>query len=188
MNKIVSPSAFKRLGAFSCCLMLATLFAPSAQAIEIAADPGDVGQPASFIFFQTFDPPTVIDITFTDQKTLEGAGTVAFNLNTDAPFINFTGFFSDAAGDEISGTSFVGSTAGDTKFDLPGFTVWHDIHFEGDFRGTEAYTLTWSDLLQATKPTVGVVPEPGTALLMGLGLAGLGVFGRSRRDDSETTA
>jgi hypothetical protein len=31
------------------------------------------------------------------------------------------------------------------------------------------------------------VPEPGTALLMGLGLAGLGVFGRSRRDDSETT-
>jgi hypothetical protein len=32
------------------------------------------------------------------------------------------------------------------------------------------------------------VPEPGTALLMGLGLAGLGVVGRSRRDDSERTA
>jgi hypothetical protein len=29
-----------------------------------------------------------------------------------------------------------------------------------------------------------VVPEPGTALLMGLGLAGLGVAGRSRREES----
>jgi hypothetical protein len=33
-----------------------------------------------------------------------------------------------------------------------------------------------------------VVPEPGTALLMGLGLAGLSAAGRSRQDDSETTA
>jgi hypothetical protein len=32
-----------------------------------------------------------------------------------------------------------------------------------------------------------VVPEPGTALLMGLGLAGLGAAGRSRRDESKAT-
>jgi len=32
------------------------------------------------------------------------------------------------------------------------------------------------------------VPEPGTALLFGLGLAGLGVVGRSRREESEGTA
>jgi hypothetical protein len=179
---------FRFPATFGCCFILAALFAPSAQAIEIAADPGDVGQPASFIFFQTFDPETVIDITFTDQKTLEGAGTVAFNLDTDLPVIGFTGFFSDAAGDEISGTSFTGSTASITQFDLPGFTVWNDIHFEGDFRGTEAYTLIWSDLGQATKPTVGVVPEPGTALLMGLGLVGLGAAGRSRREESQGTA
>jgi len=33
-----------------------------------------------------------------------------------------------------------------------------------------------------------VVPEPGTALLMGLGLVGMGVVGRSRREESEGTA
>ena len=32
--------------------------------------------------------------------------------------------------------------------------------------------------------TFTVVPEPGTAFLMGLGLAGLGVVGRSRREES----
>jgi hypothetical protein len=32
-----------------------------------------------------------------------------------------------------------------------------------------------------------VVPEPGTALLMGLGLAGLGSVGRSRRQESKAT-
>jgi len=33
-----------------------------------------------------------------------------------------------------------------------------------------------------------VVPEPGTALLMGLGLAGLGYVGRKRREESQGTA
>ena len=33
-----------------------------------------------------------------------------------------------------------------------------------------------------------VVPEPGTALLFGLGLAGFGVIGRSRREESKATA
>ncbi len=33
-----------------------------------------------------------------------------------------------------------------------------------------------------------VVPEPGTALMLGLGLAGLGVVGRSRREESKATA
>jgi hypothetical protein len=60
---------------------------------------------------------------------------------------------------------------------------------------------TWSAAVAANSPYVGVgpsdggiwarftpVPEPGTALLMGLGFAGLGVFGRSRREGSGETA
>ena len=68
--------------------------------------------------------------------------------------------------------------------------------------GSENVAGTWTecqnDCLFGVRPMdidsfqtfarVAPVPEPGTALLMGLGLAGLGVSGRRRREESQGAA
>ena len=85
---------FKFPVSFGCFFILAALFAPSAQAIEIAVDPGVVGNEASPFSFTLDDAATVVDITFTDMKTLEGNGLASFSLQVGggAPFIDFTGY------------------------------------------------------------------------------------------------
>jgi hypothetical protein len=181
-----SLTVFKFPTTLGCCFILAALLAPSAQAIQIDVDPGVVGEAASSIIFSLDNPETVVDLTFIDLKTLEGSGPAGFGMSATFPVISFTGYLSDAAGDEISGTAFVGATETGVVEVQAGSNIWLGMHFEGDFRGGEEYTLFWTDIA-FTKPTVGVVPEPGTALLMGLGLAGLGAAGRSRREESEGT-
>jgi len=68
--------------------------------------------------------------------------------------------------------------------------------------GSENFDGTWApcetDCLVGVRPLgpdnvntfarVALVPEPGTALLLGLGLAGLGAAGRSRRQATDETA
>jgi len=54
----------------------------------------------------------------------------------------------------------------------------------------ERFATVQRDLSSASRPwaVFTVVPEPGTALLMSLGLAGLTIVGRSRKEESEGTA
>jgi hypothetical protein len=185
----------KCLKAFGCCFVLAALFAPGAQAIEIAVDPGVDGEEADSFTFPLVAPETVVDITFTGMKTLEGAGVpAAFSLRPECsfpqcPVIDFIGYLSDESGTEIDGTTFGGKTdTGVVEVDAVGVT-WFEMHFEADFRGDEGYTLVWSGASQfLAKPIVGVVPEPGTSLSMVAALATLGVVRRWRRKGSEGTA
>jgi hypothetical protein len=105
----------------------------------------------------------------------------------------------NAAPVPVTGASDTGS---DTFFipliqiPIPFFdTVWGAI-------GAENFDGTWdhceTDCLVGVRPLgptnvntfarVTVVPEPGTALLMGLGLAGLGTIRRSKQQESKATA
>jgi hypothetical protein len=61
---------------------------------------------------------------------------------------------------------------------LPGTyngTAPNGVSFSGNATGSEAVTVTYT-----FDPAVGAVPEPGTLLLVGFGLAGLGLIGRKR--------
>ena len=185
---------FKFPATFGCCFILAALFAPSAQAVGFAINPGDVGSESVFMESYFLDTAaSTVELTFTDLKTLESGpnSAVAFilQLGGGSPFVGYSGFFSDAAGEAIPGTQFSGTVDGDPSAVLlipP--TVWHGMLFnaDGDFRVGE-YTVFWTEVA-FDRPIVGVVPEPGTALLMGLGLVGMGVVGRSRRQESQGTA
>jgi hypothetical protein len=107
----------------------------------------------------------------------------------------------DAVNAAPGGVTGASATGSDTFFipliqvPIPFFdTVWGAIGAE-NFDGTWARCET--DCLVGVRPLgptnvntfarVTPVPEPGTALMLGLGLAGLGLVGRSRREESERT-
>jgi len=184
---------FKFPATFGCCFILAALFAPSAQAVAFAVNPGDVGSESVFMESYVLDTAaSTVDLTFTDLKTLESGpdSAVAFLLQLGGdPSVSYSGFFSDAEGQAIGGTQFSATVDGDpAAVVLIQPTVWHGMLFNanGDFEVGE-YTVFWTEVA-FDRPIVGVVPEPGTALLMGLGLVGMGVVGRSRRQESQGTA
>jgi hypothetical protein len=74
-------------------------------------------------------------------------------------------------------------------FEVDGQTMERSVGFE-----KEANWVRWPDSSKTLASNAGsyakftVVPEPSTALLMGLGLVGLGAAGRSRREESQRTA
>ena len=181
---------FKFPATFGCCFILAALFAPSAQAVGFAINPGDVGSESVFMESYFLDTAaSTVDLTFTDLKTLESGpnSAVAFilQLGGGSPFVGYSGFFSDAAGEAIPGTQFSGIVDGDPSAVLlipP--TVWHGMLFnaDGDFRVGE-YTVFWTEVA-FDRPIVGVVPEPGSALLGLVALSTLAVFARTRRSRS----
>jgi hypothetical protein len=165
------------LKVLGCGLTLLVLFASGAKAVPIDYNPGEVGQPVDETFtFALALPALVVDLVFTDQKTLTfGPGVLTFALTaTPLNLQGLSGAFTDGNGDPIAGTDFMGTIDGGViELNLASEVVWSGMRlvaappgFDGNFM--RAYTLVWT-----SKPEVGVIPEPSTAALLGLGLVGL---------------
>jgi hypothetical protein len=60
----------------------------------------------------------------------------------------------------------------------PGVVYLSPLLVVGDDEVTVSQLSVTSSVSTIPGPSVAVLPEPGTALLMGLGLLGLGVIGR----------
>lgn len=137
-----------------CALVLA---ATPVQAVEIAVDPGEVGNPVnSPLNFTTFPlSPTVVDLVFADSKTLTwGPGELAFAITgTPSGGASFLSgyFFSDDPNTALPGTVFEGSIEGGViTVNLPAETVWKGMHLQAIFQDNIAYSLIWTE-----RPIVG---------------------------------
>jgi hypothetical protein len=166
------------------CLILLALFASGARAVTIEIDPGAVGNLVNSPLNFVVPPPgaVVVDLVFSDQKTLTwGPGPLFFALTASpgGALVPLNGYLSDGGG-EIAGTAFDGLIDGGIiELSLAAEVVWTGMHFESAFQGAQdevLYSLIWT-----SKPSVGVIPEPGTAALLGLGIVVLGVRRRADR-------
>jgi hypothetical protein len=147
----------KCLKVFGCCFILAALFAPSAQAIDFAVDPGVVGETVIPMQFTLDAPASVVDITFTGMKSLDGAGPTAFSVQLGGlPVVSFTGYLSDALGAEIDGTAFAGATDTGVVEVAAASVTWFEIHFDGNFRGEDDYTIVFSEAGPLERPIVSL--------------------------------
>jgi hypothetical protein len=183
-----APTAIsKYVKTLGLCLILTTLFAPSAQALEILVNPGPVGSPAAnplFFFIEDGSlpdppPPPSVDLLFTDGKSLmldpgiDHRNLLVFFI--DGERVTYTGYLTDELGGEIPGTDFTGSVdTSATNTQLPPGTVWYGMHFEGDFPDAHTYALGWEPAGVGSTPLV--IPEPGTAALSTVALAMLGLI------------
>ena len=113
---------------------------------------------------------------FSPSVPFGGIGNVADGLE-QAPSSNRPGYSLNlfqgvattpaaGAGPELFQVTFVAGAAGTTTVNIGAFAAYADTYLGGD------------NGLTNTSVEVTVVPEPGTALLMGLGLVGLAAAGR----------
>lgn len=113
------------------------------------------------------------EFDFMSEMDAETAGTAVNNaLNADIGILGVGG--ADTGWYLIGFDTSVNDLKVDTVPSVLRDGAWETVPVRSDFL-TNGRTYA---------KFTSVVPEPGTALLMGLGLAGLGVAGRSRREES----
>lgn len=168
------------------CFMLASLYASGAKAVTCDptcfVNPGPVGGLANGFIFSTSSLP-VLDIVWTDNKTLEWEEGQRLFFIFGPPSQTFGGFLLDASGDIIPGTEIIGDTTAPFDFgfgylDLPETTVFSGIRLLSNWDGTAGYSWEWHP---DDRPLIGagVIPVPAAVWLFGSGL--LGLIGVARR-------
>lgn len=135
----------------------------------ILVNPGPIGQESQGFNFSVNSELAVVDILWTDNKTLTWeAGTHVFIFSGNANHF-YTGILLDASGRGIPGSEFVGKMPkpGDFAFgaiDLPEATVFSGMRFFADFEPSLAFSLNWNS---ADRPLVGEAePEAPTLTIM----------------------
>ena len=126
------------------------------------------------------DDPNVC-LTLTDTAAGAEIAAIALNiaLNLGAPASSSVGPPSQGQAAYI-----IGFSAEDIIAEL---VFFQESFYDGTW-GLLPRDATTYNIDQRIYADFSVIPEPGTALLLGLGLAGLGIVGRSRRVQGEGTA
>lgn len=168
------------------CFMLAALFTSGAKAVTVFVNPGNPGNPAQDFNFSDPDSALLIDIFWTDNKTLTwDAGTHVFSIFGDPGSLGYVGALLDASGNVIPDTALAGETTGTADFgfgaiNLSDTTVFSGIRLTTAWNQSFALQWNWKD---DDRPLVGagVVPVPAAVWLFGSGLIGLIGIARRKR-------
>jgi hypothetical protein len=120
-------------------------------------------------------------------KTTPGGFDITGNFNTVSLDDWGVDLISDTITARINGAA-VSSVIGTLGFSNEGTAaLFYSSALAGAFNDAFSTDINAGDLLGVSSLAF-VIPEPGTAALLGLGLAGLGVAGRKRREASQGTA
>jgi PKD repeat protein len=149
-------------------LLLLALGTVSASATEVLYDPGAPGSPANNGEIILNGVTGLLEIKFTDKKTLEYGpdSPLSFAIQTvNTAGTPYEGYFTDAQGQKIEGTDFAGATElGATQLWLPGETVWSGMTLNGAWGDLENAALNIPSvygLIWITAPLVGQGSDSG---------------------------
>lgn len=136
-------------------------------AIQLTAGPSGPSSVISFMDLVTVKPGDLIDGT---NNFFASASPNSDPSSTFDELTNVTG----STAVRWQSVTFTGLTAGDYTYQISGMNsdIWNDWN---------SLTANWEGQLTITgEAVVGVLPEPGTLAVLGLGLAGIG-FARRKR-------
>ena len=154
------------------------------------------GNTASGSYVFNADLPTSAPNRYTDIDITSTIGPTIFTFAAEDATSDQLAFVTgDPSTDDLTGTfALLGELPNSAGMTNAGGTI--DLMLDGGMNFNSSQTVCITENCDTSNPltpiylvsgSITTVPEPGTALLMGLGLAGLGSVGRSRRQESKST-